>query len=76
MDPSVILYHKLIIIRFISYKEWGQYPSLLRTIEGTEIQYSYYDYIDTFENILFYQKLMQTHIYIYIYIYWLGLSYT
>ena len=74
MDPSVILYHKLIITRFISYKEWGQYPSLLKTIEGTEIQYSYYDYIDAFENILFYQKLMQT--YIYIYIYWLGSSYT
>ena len=75
MDPSVILYHKLIITRFISYKEWGQYPSLLRTIEGTEIQYSYYDYIDAFENILILSEI-NANPYIYIYIYWLGLSYT
>ena len=56
MDPSVVLYHKLIITRFVSCKEWGQYPSLLKTIEGTEIQYSYYDYMDSFEKILFYQN--------------------
>ena len=53
MDPSVVLYHKLIITRFINCKEWGQHPSLLRTIEGIRIQYSYYDYIDAFENFYF-----------------------
>ena len=54
MDPSVVLYHKLIITKFISCKEWGQHPFLLRTIEGTRIQYSYYEYIDALEKILFY----------------------
>ena len=58
MDPSVVLYHKLIITKFVNCKEWGQHPSLLRTIqiESSEIQYSYYDYIDAFEKILFYQN--------------------
>ena len=56
MDPSIVLYHKLIISRFISCKEWGQHPSLLRTIEGIGIQYSYYDYMDAFEKNLFYQN--------------------
>lgn len=55
-DPSVILYHKFIISRFISCKEWGQHPSMLKTIEGTTIQYSYYDYMDAFEKVLFYQN--------------------
>ena len=36
-DPSVVLYHELIITRFVSCKEWGQYPSLLRTLEGLRI---------------------------------------
>ena len=36
-DPSVVLYHELIITRFVSCKEWGQYPSLLRTLEGLGI---------------------------------------
>ena len=55
-DPSVILYHKLIITKIICCKEWGQHASLLKTIqtEGTEIQYIYYDYMDAFEKILFY----------------------
>ena len=52
MDPSVVLYHKLIITRFVSCKEWGKHLSLVRTMEGSEIQYSYYDYMDAFEKIL------------------------
>ena len=52
-DPSVILYHKFIISRFINCKEWGQNPSMLRTIEGTTILYSYYDYMDAFEKVYF-----------------------
>lgn len=34
-DPSLVLYHKLIIKRFIRCKEWEQHPSILRTLEGT-----------------------------------------
>ncbi|KAL0004750.1 hypothetical protein SO802_012311 [Lithocarpus litseifolius] len=33
-DPSVVLYHKFIITGFISSKEWGQHPSLLKTFKG------------------------------------------
>ena len=32
------------------------FRSLLKTIESIGIQYSYYDYIDAFEKILFYQN--------------------
>ena len=60
-DPSVILYHKFIITGFISYKDWG-HPSLLKTLTklksltSSELQYSYYDYMDAFEKVLFFQK--------------------
>ena len=31
-DPSVVLYHKFIITSFVSSKEWGRHPSLLKTL--------------------------------------------
>nr|POE67189.1 hypothetical protein CFP56_54135 [Quercus suber] len=59
-DPSQVLYHKFIIKGFVSCAEWGQHPSLLKTLKDTrgltELQYSYYDYMDAFEKILFYQN--------------------
>ena len=55
-DPPVVLYHKFIITSFVSCKEWGQHPSLLKTLTSLELQYSYYDYMDPFEKVLFYQN--------------------
>nr|POE52648.1 hypothetical protein CFP56_43080 [Quercus suber] len=59
-DPSQVLYHKFIIKGFVSCAEWGPHPSLLKTLKETrgltELQYSYYDYMDAFEKILFYQN--------------------
>ncbi|KAL0015292.1 hypothetical protein SO802_002361 [Lithocarpus litseifolius] len=61
-DPSVVLYHKFIITGFISDKEWGQHPSLLKTLQGlksitgSNLHYSYHDYMDAFEKVLFYQN--------------------
>ena len=60
-DPSVVLYHKFIITGFVSCKDWGRHPSLLKTLTnlksltGSELYYSYYDYMDAFEKVLFYQ---------------------
>ncbi|KAK9996577.1 hypothetical protein SO802_021263 [Lithocarpus litseifolius] len=48
-NPSVVLYHKFIITNFISNKEWGQHPSLLKTLKGlkfitgSNLHYSYHD---------------------------------
>ena len=53
-DPSIVLYHKFIITGFVSSKEWGRHPSLLRTLENSGLQYNYYDYMDAFEKILFF----------------------
>ncbi|KAK9997460.1 hypothetical protein SO802_022146 [Lithocarpus litseifolius] len=61
-DPSVVLYHKFIISSFVSCKDWGQHPSLLKkliglkSLSGSELHYSYYDYMDAFEKVLFYQN--------------------
>lgn len=55
-DPPIVLYHKLFIKKFISYKEWGQHPSILRTLEGMVPQYSYYDYVDAFEKVSYFQN--------------------
>ena len=61
-DPSVVLYHKFIITGFVSSKEWGRHPSLLKTLTdlksltGLKLYYSYYDYMDAFEKVLFYQN--------------------
>nr|POE78344.1 hypothetical protein CFP56_75275 [Quercus suber] len=59
-DPSQVLYHKFIIKGFVSCSDWGQHPSLLKNLTNTkgftELQYSYYDYMDAFEKILFYQN--------------------
>jgi len=55
-DPMIVLYHKFIITGFISYKEWGRHPSLLKPLVGSELFYSYYDYIDAFKKVLFYHN--------------------
>ena len=60
-DPTVVLYHKFIITGFISSKEWGRHPFLLKplavkTLASPELFYSYYDYIDAFKKVLFYQN--------------------
>ncbi|KAK9984398.1 hypothetical protein SO802_033923 [Lithocarpus litseifolius] len=44
------------------YRDWGRHPSLLKTLtglkslSGSELHYSYYDYMDTFEKVLLYQN--------------------
>ena len=61
-DNPIVLYHKFIITGFVSSKEWGQHPSLLRILRnfkspsGTVLHYSYYDYMDAFEKVLFFQN--------------------
>ncbi|KAK9986495.1 hypothetical protein SO802_031446 [Lithocarpus litseifolius] len=56
-DPSVVLYHKFNITSFVSCRDWGQHPSLLKTLTGlksftgSDLHYSYYDYINAFEKI-------------------------
>ena len=61
-DPSVVLHHKFIITGFVSCKDWGRHPSLLKTLtnlkslSSSELHYSYYDYMDAFEKVLFYQN--------------------
>ena len=61
-DPSIVLYHKFIIIGFVSSKDYGRHPSLLKTLTGlksllgSEFYYSYYDYMDAFKKVLFYQN--------------------
>ena len=52
-DNPIVLYHKFIITGFVSCKEWGQHPSLLRILRnykspsGSVLHYSYYDYKHT-----------------------------
>ena len=59
-DPSVVLYHKFIITDFVNCKEWGRHPLLLKTLTGfksltgLKLHYNYYDFMDTFEKVLFY----------------------
>ncbi|KAL4643880.1 hypothetical protein ACB092_02G123500 [Castanea dentata] len=66
-NPSEVLYHKFIITGFVSCKDWGRHPSWLRTLTnlksltGSELHYSYYDYMDTFEKVLFYQNKNYDH---------------
>lgn len=60
-NPSEVLYHKFIITGFVSCKDWGHPSSLktltkLKSLTGSELQYSYYDYMDAFEKVLFYQN--------------------
>ena len=67
-DPSVVLYHKFIITGFVSCKDWGRHPSLLKTLTnlksltGSELYYSYYDYMDAFEKVLFYHNKDFDHV--------------
>ena len=58
-NPSEVLYHKFIITGFVSCKDYGHPSSLktltkLRSLTGSELQYSYYDYMDAFKKVLFY----------------------
>ncbi|KAL4653704.1 hypothetical protein ACB092_01G324700 [Castanea dentata] len=66
-DPSIVLYHKFIITGFVNCKEWEQHPSLLRILRnyrspsGSVFHYSYYDYMDAFEKVLFFQNHKFNH---------------
>ena len=62
-NPSRVLYHKFIIQNFVSCKDWG-HPSSLRPLtlfKGSEPLYNYYDYMDAFEKVLFFQNKTQDH---------------
>ena len=59
-NSSEVLYHKFIITSFVSYKDW-EHPSSLKTLTNlksltsSELQYNYYDYMDAFVKVLFFQ---------------------
>ena len=61
-DPLIVLYHKFIITGFANSKEWVRHPSLLKTLTdlksltSSKLYYSYYDYMDALEKVLFYQN--------------------
>ena len=62
-DPPEVLYHKLIITGFTSCQDWG-HPSVLKQLrdyKGSELYYSYYDYMDAFEKVLFFQNKNYDH---------------
>ena len=62
-NPSKVLYHKFIIQSFVSCKDWG-HPSSLRTLtvlKGSEPLYNYYDYMNAFEKVLFFQNENYDH---------------
>ena len=62
-NPSRVLYHKFIIQSFVSCKDWG-HPSTLRPLmllKGSEPLYNYYDYMDAFEKVLFFQNKTCDH---------------
>ena len=62
-DPSVVLYYKFIITGFTSCQDWG-HPSILKQLtdyKGSELYYSYYDHMDAFEKVLFFQNKNYDH---------------
>ena len=62
-NPLEVLYQKFIIQKFVSCKDWGHPSSLktLTTLKGSEPLYNYYDYMDAFEKVLFYQNKSFDH---------------
>jgi hypothetical protein len=44
--PRKIIYSSVHFHKVIFEKEWGGHPSSLRTLEGFQIPFSYYDYVD------------------------------
>ena len=56
-----LLYHKIEIIKFTSFRQWGTYPFVLKPLQGHPIQYSYYDYIDAWFKILLHQNDNMSH---------------
>nr|POF03546.1 hypothetical protein CFP56_69294 [Quercus suber] len=60
-NPAEVLYHKVIFTGFVSCEEWGQHPSFLKVLKDSGLHYSYYDYIDAFEKVLFYQNKSFDH---------------
>ena len=57
---SKIVYHSLYIHNFVPLVDWGS-PYQLRDLPGHSIQYSYYDYIDTWFKVLLYQNESNSH---------------
>ena len=60
-NSAEVLYHKFIITVFVSCKDWGHPSSLktftnLKSLTGSKLQYNYYDYMDAFEKVLFFQN--------------------
>ena len=54
-DPTKIIYHFLYIHNIVSLDEWG-HPSILRDLPNHPLQYSYYDYIETWFKVLPHQN--------------------
>ena len=54
----------LTIRAVLSYKDWEQHPLQRRIFEDKNISprsYNYFDFIDTWENVLYYQNPQNSH---------------
>ncbi|KAI5338963.1 hypothetical protein L3X38_018235 [Prunus dulcis] len=59
-NPHIILYHSLYIHQIINENEWSSHPYDLKVLQS-ELQYSYYDYIEAWYSILLHQTVDFSH---------------
>ena len=63
---SPITYSKTTIRRILSISQWGIHPHATRTLTNTrnkdfEVKYSYWDYVDAFTKVFYYQNPVNNH---------------
>jgi hypothetical protein len=59
--PRKIIYHSVHFCKIISEKEWGGHPSSLQKLEGFQIPFNYYDYVDAWSKFFLYQSANMDH---------------
>lgn len=59
-NPQIILYHSIYIHRILNEHEWNSHPYDLKVLQS-DLQYSYYDYIDAWYSILLHQTIDFSH---------------
>ncbi|KAH0974390.1 hypothetical protein GBA52_016289 [Prunus armeniaca] len=59
-DPNIILYHSMYIHKILSQSDWGDHPYSFKILKSN-IQYSYYDYIEAWNNIFLHQNKDFSH---------------
>lgn len=59
-NPNITIYHSFYIHNIVSLKEWG-HPSQLKELPNHPAPYSYYDYIDAFSKVLYYENETFSH---------------